>query len=37
MDENISVMSNYSELYWVAVRSLVNKAQTNECELLFTR
>jgi len=36
MDENISVLNKYSELYYAAVRSLVYKAQQTECQLLFT-
>jgi hypothetical protein len=32
MDENISMMNKYSELYWVTVRSLVCRAQTAECQ-----
>jgi len=36
MDENISVMNKYLELYYAAVRSLVHKAQQTICQLLFT-
>jgi hypothetical protein len=33
MDENISMMNKYSELYWVSVRRLVCRAQTAECQV----
>ena len=36
MDENISVMNKYSELYYAAVRRLVCKAQQTVCQHLFT-
>ena len=37
MDENIIVVNKYSELHWVAVRSLVYTAEQTVCQLLFTR
>jgi len=37
IDENIIVVNKYSELHWVAVRSLVYTAEKTVCQLLFTR
>ena len=37
MDENISVMNNFSELYWEGVVSLAYEAQESLCQLLFSR
>jgi len=36
MDENISLMNKYTEMYYAAVKSLAYKAQQTVCQLLFT-
>ena len=35
MDENISVMNRYTELYYVSVWNLVYKAQQTVCQLQY--